>query len=255
MFPFIPDQGTLVTSSMFLTKTEIHLWKICLNRFPPIQLLSWLDPTEQQRAQQLKSGTLYHRYVTAHAAMRDILSKYLGGTPADINFIQPPNQKPSIDSTQNQIDLEFSLSHSHETAILALSRSLVIGVDIEHIRNILDIAQLAKRFFTLSEYKIILGSPPDKQLSLFFKIWTAKEAFLKAKGLGISNHLAQFSVKLNNHQEPISICRSEFDIESWTLQRLATFPEYESTLAIESKSMPQLIYFNWNKTGPIQKYL
>ena len=240
---------------MFLTKTEIHLWQICLNQFPPIQLFSWLDPIEKQRAQQLKSETLYRRYVIAHAAMRDILSKYLGSTPASINLIQPPNQKPSIDSAQNQIDLEFNLSHSHEIAILALSRSLVIGVDIEHIRNIPDIAQLAKRFFTLSEYEILLGSPADKQLSLFFKIWTTKEAFLKAKGLGISHHLDQFSVKLNNHQEPIGICGSKSGIEPWILQRLVTFPGYESTLAIESKSMPQLIYFNWNKIGPIKKYL
>ncbi len=236
----------MATSPLFLKKTEIHLWQICLNNFSAKQLFSWLDPSEQTRAERFKTDILSHRYIVAHAAMRDILAKYLGGSAASLDLVQALHQKPLIRPKANQPELHFSLSHSHEVAMLAVSQTWVVGVDIEHIRPIADVTQLAKRFFATSEYELLQQSSKAQQLALFFKIWTAKEAFLKANGLGISNYLKQFSITLNHEQEPIGIEQAKISTEAWTLHRLVTILGYESTLAVKSSSEHTLRYFNWN---------
>ena len=235
----------MATSPLFLEKSEIHIWQICLNNCSAKQLFSCLSPTEQERARRFKADIISRRYIVAHAAMRDILAKYLGGSATSLDLIQPLNQKPLIHQSQNHLGLHFSLSHSHEIAILAVSQACIVGVDIEHIRPVASVTQIANRFFAASEYELLQKSPKAQQLALFFKIWTAKEAFLKAQGLGISNHLNQFSITLNYEQEPIGIERAKTDGEEWRLHRLVTFPEYESTLALKNISEHALLYFNW----------
>lgn len=219
----------MAISSLFLEKSEIHLWQIFLNNFSAKQLFSRLDPAEQERARRFKADILSRRYIVAHVGMRDILAKYLGSSTASIDLVQPLNQKPFLRPKANQRDLHFNLSHSHEVAILAVSQTWSVGVDIEHIRPIPDVIKLAKRFFAKSEYEMLLTVDPEQQLALFFQIWTAKEAFLKAQGLGISNQLSKFSVTLE-----------------WTMHRLSTLPEYEGTLAVKNISEHSLRCFNWD---------
>ncbi len=238
----------MVISSLFFKKKEVHLWQIHLNQFLPTRLFASLDSSEQQRAQQLKTEDLYRRFVVAHAAMRSILSQYLGASPGNIHLMQPARKKPSIHQAQNQMGIDFNLSHSHEMALIAVSQTFLVGIDIEHIRNMPDVTQVAKRFFTTKEYALLLQSSPQTQLALFFKIWTAKEAFLKAKGLGLSGYLDQFSIQLNTQQEPASIDMTEPDAKNWTLHRLDISSKYESTLAIKGTTESQLIYFNWDNS-------
>jgi 4'-phosphopantetheinyl transferase len=232
-------------SSLLLKKSEIHLWKICLSNSSAERLFSWLCSAEQEKAKGFKTDILSHRYIVAHAAMRNILSKYFGNSATSLDLIQALNQKPLIRQSQNYLDLHFSLSHSHEVAILAVSQACIIGVDIEHIRPISNVTQIAKRFFATSEYERLKQSSNAQQLILFFKIWTAKEAFLKAQGIGISNHLNQFSITLNHKQEPIGIEQQQKDTKEWRLYRLLTFPKYESTLALKNTSEHAIRYFNW----------
>ena len=110
---------------------------------------------------------------SAHQALRQILSDYLGQAPGDICFEKNPNGKllhPKI---------FFSLSHSRDLAVIAVNRYAPIGVDIEQLRVVKNEKLIAKRFF----------SPQENPEKTFLEIWTAKEALVKAHGNRLVDHI------------------------------------------------------------------
>jgi 4'-phosphopantetheinyl transferase len=90
--------------------------------------------------------------------------------------------------------LHFNLAHSGELALLALTRAGEVGVDVERIRPMPDALELAARFFSPREVAALQTVPPDDANAAFFRLWTRKEAWLKATGEGIAESLARVEV-------------------------------------------------------------
>ena len=120
----------------------------------------------------------------AHIALRGILSPLIHEAPESIRFEIAPTGKPLHPK------IFFSLSHSKNLALIAVSLIGSVGVDIEHIRRIPSKLLIAKRFFAHNEYKRLECLPESQQENAFFDLWTAKEALTKSKGSRLIDELS-----------------------------------------------------------------
>ena len=137
---------------------------------------------------KLEHGHLLHqkRRLYFHLVLRVILSDYLNLCPDKIVFGQGRHGKPYIVSWQNNTNLRFNMSHSGKYAVIVITHNVEIGVDIECIRTLKQMAILAKRTFSTIEYKYFLQLSLNDQREMFFRVWTGKEALSKALGIGFS---------------------------------------------------------------------
>ena len=130
--------------------------------------------------------------------------------------------------------IRFNLSHSHGKALYAISRGREVGVDLEFIRCDLEAEQIAERFFSHSEIETLRALPPSLRKYAFFLCWTRKEAYIKARGEGLSMSLDQFDVSLTPGK-PAALLRTNPDSDEalrWSLRDLKPASGYAAALAI-----------------------
>jgi 4'-phosphopantetheinyl transferase len=159
----------------------------------PDHLWNTLPRGEKDRANRFLRAEDRALFALTRGTLRYLLSKATG-VPADkIAFAEGPYGKPRLAGTKGP---HFNVSHSGCWALIGFSGSRDIGVDIEFMRAAGGELDLARSFFTAAEYRSLKGLANGSLLSSFYKIWTCKEAVLKAIGSGISAHLKDFSVEL-----------------------------------------------------------
>jgi 4'-phosphopantetheinyl transferase len=191
-----------------------------------------LSSDERQRAEQFRFPAHRARFVTARASLRKILSQYLEAEPSQLAFKYSGYGKPEL--AMPQTDLCFNASRSHEHALVACTRALAIGADIEWIRRDLDIDDLARCFFTAPEAEKIQAFSPDLRHRAFLRCWTCKEAFIKADGKGLSANLNQFdvSIALGNPTAPPPTRDETFRLADCFLTAFAPRAGYLSALVV-----------------------
>ncbi|MCE1162539.1 MAG: 4'-phosphopantetheinyl transferase superfamily protein [Thiomonas sp.] len=165
--------------------SDVHIWELDLRR-PPAHALDLLDAAEQERARRFVFAIDQTRYIAAHGWMRQILGRYLGRAPQDLQFTFGLHGKPALSGRRNDASLCFNLSHSLDKALLAVSNGLPVGVDIEAIRPDLPDSVLAAGVLTPGELDELAQLPPKQQTDVFFACWARKEACMKALGLGLA---------------------------------------------------------------------
>jgi len=165
---------------------KIDVWFFDIDRTPSEidEFKAILSSEERTRAKRFKFLNDRRRYVVQHGILRVLLSKYMKKEPQQVEIRTSLNGKPYVDS-QDRGAIHFSASRSDEFVMLAFNCIDNIGIDIEKIRNIPDILEIVERHFTHNEKKEILFCPEASRLELFYKLWTRKEAVLKAQGLGL----------------------------------------------------------------------
>ena len=166
----------------------VHLWGIELDGSPSCleQCAKWLDGEEQHRAARLVREEDRQRYVLAHGGLRAVLSRYLGMDPDDIDLSHTVAGKPFVmGKLGGQTAIMFNMSHAHGRALIAVSKGQEVGVDLERVRSDLEVAKLSQRYFALSEHTAIMQSTQEQRAARFFRYWVAKEAVLKAQGIGL----------------------------------------------------------------------
>lgn len=174
-----------------LTKLEpksIHLWGIMLNESLPCltQCREWLADLERERADRFIRERDRNHYVLAHGVLRAVLSRYLDVSPELVEFDRSETGKPMLaKELRDRSEITFNLSHAHGRALMAVSRAQEVGIDLELVRSDVPVENLSRRFFTQSEYTTIMQSAPEQRAAIFFRYWVAKEAVLKAQGIGL----------------------------------------------------------------------
>lgn len=174
MPPALPDQGSSVA-------IEVAPFSLDEESVLPIALArSWLSEEELARAESFRFEIHRDRYLRGRGMMRALLARRLGVDPASLAFAVGDKGKPSLvgDSTG------FNLSHSEGRAALAIGDVEHIGIDIEGYDRRVDHAGLARRCFRDPEIAWMESFAPDERHLAFFRIWTAKEARMKATGEG-----------------------------------------------------------------------
>jgi len=186
------------TKTPVLPAAALHLWLIptCQPDVVLNRAYATLATDEQARADRFRVKHVRQQYIIAHAALRSLLAEYQQVPANDLNFIPGERGKPLLDTRDHPAPLHFNLSHSGEYALLGLCRDHPLGVDIEQQNKNRDISGLTKRFFTTTEARQLEGLSDPAQLAHFYRLWTCKEALLKAEGVGITGGLDGFAIDL-----------------------------------------------------------
>lgn len=174
-----------------------------------------LSDDEKARGRRFVTAALRHRFVAGRARLRSLLGGHLGRDPRGLVFAENAFGKPRL---ADHPSTHFSLSHSGDQAVLAVSDQREIGIDIERVRP-LDHLDLTRRYFHPNEVAAIEGvASPDEQLLVFFRVWTLKEAVVKAIGKGLSIPLDTFDVSIATSPPTMAVA-PEGAPRSWWLHQ------------------------------------
>lgn len=173
--------------------------------FPPAEPVppvfeAVLDAAERARADRLARARDRRLFVLAHGLARLVLAAWTGCDPAAVAFAVSEQGKPVLAGG----GLAFNLSHAGNCALLAVTAGTPVGVDVEPLRPLPEAGEVAARFFAPEERLALAACPPSERDAAFLRLWTRKEAYVKALGGGLALSLADFAVSL---EAPVRVLR------------------------------------------------
>lgn len=157
------------------------------------RLMSFISPEKREKCRRFYHKEDAHRTLLGDVLVRSVISGQYQLDKADIRFSAQEYGKPCIPDLPNA---HFNISHSGRWVVCAFD-SQPIGIDIEKMKPIS--LEIAKRFFSKTEYSDLLAKNKDEQTVYFYHLWSMKESFIKQEGKGLSLPLDSFSVRL--HQD------------------------------------------------------
>jgi 4'-phosphopantetheinyl transferase len=181
----------------------VDVWQADLNQYARClsKLTAVLNEQEKQRADTFQQPLLRNRYIAVRAITRHVLANYLSAQPADLQFSLGEHGKPDLISDS----LYFNISHTDHLLLIAVGNLPDIGVDIELIKTRSNMDGMAKRCFAESEFQFWQPLPEPQSQETFYRLWTKKEAFVKAIGRGIALGLNRCEIESQKDGQIISI--------------------------------------------------
>jgi 4'-phosphopantetheinyl transferase len=222
-----------------LERNIVHLWGIDLDGSPQCleRCAQWLDTEEQHRVRRLVREEDRQRYVLAHGGLRAVLSRYLGVGPGVVELRRDEVGKPFVPrKSQGQSLITFNMSHAQDRALVAVSQGQEVGVDLERIRSDIEVVKLSKRYFATSEYAVIMQSAQEERAAKFFRFWVAKEAVLKAQGIGLQA-LHQCEILLGTESTDAEVLVPEGSPlhSNWRVRLLSCGEGWEAAVAAQGR--------------------
>jgi 4'-phosphopantetheinyl transferase len=193
-----------------------------------------LAATERARCARFRIAGARHEYLVAHALLRFTLSRYAGVDPSHWMFSTTARGRPEI-AVPRGLRLRFNLSHTSRQVACAVTRERSIGIDVEDIARPLDHAAIAHRFFSSGEVHALRAIPSATRVQRFFELWTLKEAYLKARGIGLSLPLDRFSFETSGPRPVMTILDPALHDEAgrWQFAILQPTPRHVLAVAVE----------------------
>jgi len=233
-----------------LDEGEVHVWRAALE-FAPDQVQSFLkilSTDEISKTRRFYFENDRRHSIAARGLLRTILGRYLKTDPRCLRICYKLYGKPALVGTSGHNTYNFNLSHSHGLFLLAITLGREIGIDVEYIRPESAGEEIAERFFAPNEIAKLRSLPTDQKVEAFFKCWTRKEAYIKAKGEGLSMPLDQFEVSLSP-DEPAALLHpvSFREPPDWSLEEVYPGPGYTGALVVQGLAS-QLKYWQWSET-------
>jgi 4'-phosphopantetheinyl transferase len=214
---------------------EIHLYYADLRNYRIKNPETLLSPDERERADRYRFDADSLRYVQARCLLREVLSFYTKCAPKEIIFKYTTHGKPFLKG-EPAGGIQFNISHSGYMVSVAVSCGRRVGIDIEKVRDDISESDSSLRFFSETEIAAIRKSHGRAKAELFFRIWTRKEALLKATGEGIGGLPGS----------PDLLDKDEFSLNGtvWQVYDLKISPGYSAALATEgSGSVVRIMRF------------
>ncbi len=214
---------------------EIQVWNFELDTLPARQEM--LSAEERGQAERFRFERDRVRFINAHRVLREILGRETNTSPQMLGFQTNEYGKPAL---MNEPGLGFNLSHSQDRGLVAVARGVSLGADIEQRREGIEVMDLAQRFFAPREVELVHGEPQR-----FFEMWTRKEAFIKAIGMGVAFPLKAFDVC--EEQVVIHPEGERYTSEVWFVQSFVPAPGFEGAVAVNRRDM-LIALENWTGT-------
>lgn len=215
-----------------LLTPEVHVWQARLDtEIAQLGVLAqWLSPDERDRADRFYFELHRRRFIMARGILRSLLGYYLTSPPEQIQFCYGPRGKPLLAVRPGDKMLYFNVSHSQDLSLYAIAQQSV-GIDLEHLRPI-DAESLARRCFLPREHRWLTNQPIEQRQDAFFRLWTAKEAVLKATGEGLAA-LGQVEIDTTHldHGSIVRLDHPQSDWSEWKLQVFVPCVNYVAALA------------------------
>lgn len=225
---FSPDSNVF-----WLASGDLHLWYGSLDDPRFVNLSSFLSSDEQMRAARYLDPVVGRRFSVGRGLLRLTLGHYLKLPPESLIFEGGGQRKPHLNHPSGMSDLGFNLSHSNGMILIGVAQGRQVGVDLEYIRPIDQPLKLAKRFFSPAEAAKLALIPESDQQAAFFRCWTYKEAYIKARGGGLSIPLDSFEVAFGPDETPGLLHCADDDSQRWQLVAITTISSYASAVVIE----------------------
>jgi 4'-phosphopantetheinyl transferase len=162
---------------------DIHLWRARAGALRQTLPLDCIDDAERTRAGRLRLPAHRDAFLFAHALLRTVLGAYLARPPGQLAFARAAGGKPSLADQS----LQFNLSHSADAVLIAVARSMPVGVDLEERGRRIDEAALACACLSQGEMLALDAMPAARRKRALLRQWTRKEALLKALGSGLAD--------------------------------------------------------------------
>jgi len=216
---------------------EVHVWLTSLDSCAKnvASFEQFLEPEERARAARYRFSRDRDRFVARRGLLRQVLASYLDEDPTTLRFASNAHGKPRLDTQRDGESLTFNLSDSHGLAVYAITRHRGVGIDLERIDPATNSEDIAERFFSPREVEGLRALPKRVQPSAFFTCWTRKEAYLKARGEGLSLPLDRFEVSVGP-DEPAALLWTTLgprETSRWRLTGLPSIPGYAAALCVE----------------------
>lgn len=195
-----------------LADDEVHVWRTPIHSEPAVlrRYEELLSADEKERANKFLVHDARDNFVAVRGILRKLLAAYLGEEAGQITLSYGQYGKPFLKDKSVVSPLHFNVTHSHGWAALAFARREV-GIDIEKIRAEVAGGEIAARFFSEREIAELATLKAEEQSKAFFKCWTRKEAYIKARGEGLQIPLKSFHVSMRT-DEPQGLTESDTSI-------------------------------------------
>lgn len=275
-----------MTEPLPLTTGIVHVVRLDLAAGPDRieSLRSVLAPDELVRADRFRFDEPRRRFIVCRAALRRLLGSSLNCEPEALKFAYGPHGKPMLESggvagetkppltldlspedegegtsgkssvsasNFDEAPLDFSVSHSGELALIAITVGRRVGVDVEQHDAMVKTLKLAARFFSPREAAQLAGLPEGDQFAGFYRGWTCKEAYLKATGFGLSFPLGKFTVALNP-REPVGLLEvadQPDEAARWRMHSLHVAAGFSAALLVEAATRELVGVRQWSLVG------
>lgn len=245
---FFVDASPVLSSllqSIDSPANDVQVWAAHLDAIPPVefdQLEATLDSDERARAARFHFERDRRHYVASRGLLRRLLGSALDKPASGLVFEYGPHGKPAISPSPQGRTLCFNLSHSAGWAMFALAWNREVGIDLESAarldRDAKGLADLAERVLSKRELEIWQALPAAAARErAFLRAWTRKEAYAKANGQGLFEHLIRNEVALDAAAPKLSLTLPSAptgDI-TWILYDLAAPDGFAAALAVEQK--------------------
>jgi 4'-phosphopantetheinyl transferase len=194
--PTLDPEALLGASGRLASRPRtVHVWSFSLEGSASLlqRCRDHLSPAERQRADRFVFPRDRIHHTVAHGVMRHLLGRYLSAAPESLEFSVSAAGKPAVSHPAGGV-LSFNLTHSEDRALLGVSVGGELGVDLERVRSNLQSLAISRHYFFGSERSAIESAASEMRDTLFFRYWVAKEAVLKAQGIGLGFPLDRFRV-------------------------------------------------------------
>jgi 4'-phosphopantetheinyl transferase len=233
-----------------LSPTEIHLWLAFYDERSEEPLNSayreLLNGEERRQEPKFYFARDRQRYLVTRALVRTVLSRYVDIPPKEWEFSSNAYGRPEIANAQGrEACLVFNISHTHSLIVLGVTKHRALGVDVENLSGREVSIAIADRYFAAQEVAELKAAPVHQQEYRFFEYWTLKEAYIKARGMGLSLPLDKFSFRYPDEHTVEMTIDPEFggDALRWQFWQFRPTPEYLVAICAEhvGAGSPELI--------------
>lgn len=245
---------------MAISHNEIHLWYAYDDSIKDSSLLSQylniLNDEERVQQQRFHFEKHRHQYLITRATVRSVLSYYAPEiSPAQWTFEKNEYGKPSITNKNVAVPLRFNISHTDQLIVMAVTLDRDLGVDVEYLPRLGKMLEIANSFFSPAEAQQLLALPAELQRNRFFDLWTLKEAYIKACGMGLSIPLDHFSYSFSDNGKISIDFKSERNDqpEYWQFWQMRPNDDYKVAMAIKSDATNVAYKVSMREIVPLSK--
>lgn len=221
-----------VTAPPPLPVGTVHVWRVPLRveneRAAALHVA--LSAEEKERFSRFRFPKDREAHTVARGRLRQVLGSYLNRPPAGVTFAYAAAGKPFL---ADHPALRFNLSHAGDWALIACSRNVEVGADVEAVDRSFAKAGLVDRYFSRQEIPVLLGLPEADRHRAFFLAWIRKEAIIKARGGGLQLPLDRFGVSIRDG-EPVRVLHTDWqpaEARNWQLRSFTVAEGYFGAVA------------------------
>jgi 4'-phosphopantetheinyl transferase len=232
----------------FLSSSHVQVWAASLQATAEDleTFTGTLSPTEAERVKRFRFEPVRRRFIAARGLLRAILARCLQADPCALAFEYGALGKPRLAGAWAGSGVHFNLAHSADVALVAVTRTGEVGVDVEEVRVLKDADELVQRFFSAREQAAFRVLPEEQKPLAFFNLWTRKEAWLKATGEGIGRWLSAVEVSFlpGEPSRLLSLPAQAAAPGPWMLRELVPAEGYVGAVAVAAPNI-ELNCWRW----------